>query len=40
VHLSYDTMAGFLAPYGSSDALKVAPDLDLKVESLLKEAGA
>jgi len=40
VHLSYDTTAGFLAPYGSPDALKVARDLDHKVESLLKEAAA
>jgi uncharacterized protein (DUF302 family) len=40
VHLSYDTMAGFLAPYGNSDALKVAQDLDLKVEKLLREAAA
>ena len=38
VHLSYDRMASFLAIYGSSDALKVARDLDSKVESLLTGA--
>jgi uncharacterized protein (DUF302 family) len=38
VHLSYDTMASFLGPYGSRDALKVAEDLDSKVESLLTAA--
>ncbi len=32
VHLSYDRMAGLLAIYGSSDAKKVAQDLDAKVE--------
>jgi uncharacterized protein (DUF302 family) len=40
VHLSYDTMAGFLAPYGNPHALKVARDLDSKVENLLTEAAA
>jgi Domain of unknown function DUF302 len=35
VHLSYDRMASFLAPYGSPEALKVAEDLDSKVEALL-----
>jgi uncharacterized protein (DUF302 family) len=38
VHLSYDTMASFLAPYGSPEALKVARDLDTKVEALLTAA--
>ena len=38
VHLSYDTMASFLAPYGNQDALKVAQDLDSKVENLLTAA--
>jgi uncharacterized protein (DUF302 family) len=38
VHLSYDRMASFLAPYGSSDALAVARNLDEKVEALLSEA--
>jgi uncharacterized protein (DUF302 family) len=40
VHLSYDRMASLLAPYGSSEALKVAQDLDAKVESLLVRAAA
>ncbi|MGD0218324.1 MAG: DUF302 domain-containing protein [Desulfobaccales bacterium] len=35
VHLSYDKMASFLAPYGSAEAMKVARDLDSKVEALL-----
>lgn len=35
VHLSYDTMASFLSSYGSQEALKVAQDLDSKVEALL-----
>ena len=38
VHLSYDTMAGFLAGYGSPAALKIAEDLDSKVEALLVAA--
>ncbi len=40
VHLSYDRMASFLAPYESPDALKVAQDLDAKVENLLTEAAS
>ena len=40
VHLSYDRMASFLAPYGNSDALAVAQNLDKKVEDLLLEAAA
>jgi uncharacterized protein (DUF302 family) len=38
IHLSYDRMASFLAPYGSRESLNVAQDLDTKVESLLKVA--
>jgi uncharacterized protein (DUF302 family) len=38
VHLSYDTMASYLAPYGNPDALQVARDLDTKVEALLAAA--
>ena len=38
VHLSYDTMAGLLAPYGNRDALTVARDLDSKIENLLRES--
>lgn len=35
VHVSYDRMTSFLAPYGNEEALKVALDLDSKVEALL-----
>jgi uncharacterized protein (DUF302 family) len=35
VHLSYDRMSSFLAPYGNAEALKVAQELDSKVEALL-----
>lgn len=38
VHLSYDRMASYLAPYRNSDALKVARDLDAKIERILTEA--
>ena len=38
VHLSYDKMTSFLAPYGNADALAVARDLDSKVENLLRTA--
>ncbi|HET7238183.1 MAG TPA: DUF302 domain-containing protein [Terrimicrobiaceae bacterium] len=38
VHLSYDSIASLLAPYGSQAALAVARDLDAKVESLLRAA--
>jgi uncharacterized protein (DUF302 family) len=37
VHLSYDRMASFLAPYRNNEALTVARDLDSKVEALLQE---
>jgi uncharacterized protein (DUF302 family) len=40
VRLSYDRMASFLAPYGNDDALKVARDLDAKIETLLTKAAA
>jgi uncharacterized protein (DUF302 family) len=40
VHLSYDRMTSFLAPYGNSDALAVARNLDERVEALLQEAAA
>ncbi len=40
VHLSYDKMASFLAPYGNREALQVAEDLDNKIETLLREAAA
>jgi uncharacterized protein (DUF302 family) len=38
VHLSYDRMASFLAPYGTPKAMRVAKDLDAKVEALLTSA--
>jgi uncharacterized protein (DUF302 family) len=40
VHLSYDRMASFLAPYGNRDAPEVARDLDKKIEDLLQKAAA
>ena len=38
VHLSYDSTASLIAPYGSEPALAVARDLDAKIESLLETA--
>jgi uncharacterized protein (DUF302 family) len=38
VHLSYDRMAAFLAPYNSLEALQIARDLDHKIEALLTKA--
>jgi uncharacterized protein (DUF302 family) len=38
VRISYDRMASYLAPYGNSDALKVARELDSKVERILTAA--
>jgi hypothetical protein len=38
VHLSYDRMGSFLAPYKQAAATKVAEDLDHKVESILTTA--
>jgi len=40
VHLSYDRMASFLAPYQNAAALNVARELDAKVEGLLASAAA
>ena len=40
VNLSYDKMASFLAPYDSPETLKVAEDLDSKIEKLLREAAS
>jgi uncharacterized protein (DUF302 family) len=40
VHLSYDTVASHLRPYGSPEALAVAEDLDSKIETLLRESAA
>jgi hypothetical protein len=36
VHLSYDTMASLIAPYGSETALAVARDLDAKIVQLFE----
>jgi uncharacterized protein (DUF302 family) len=38
VHLSYDTMASFLETYGNAEAMKVARELDAKMEALLMAA--
>ena len=38
VQLAYDKMVSLLAPYGNSEALSVARDLDAKIENLLREA--
>ena len=40
VHISYDTMASLLAPYGDRDALSIARDLDAKVEDVLRQSAA
>jgi len=40
VHLSYDEMSSLLAPYENKEALKIAKDLDAKVEALLVAAAA
>ena len=40
VHLSYDRMASFLDPYENLYALKVAREVDAKVEKLLNDAAA
>jgi uncharacterized protein (DUF302 family) len=38
VHLSYDRMESFLAPYQNANALTVAKELDAKIEALLVSA--
>jgi uncharacterized protein (DUF302 family) len=40
VRLSYDTMASLLTSYGNPESMKVAQDLDAKVESLLTAAAS
>jgi hypothetical protein len=37
VHLSYDRMASYLVPYGNFEALRVARELDAKVEEMLMD---
>ena len=38
VHLSYDTMSSYLAGYGEPAALRVAAELDARVEALMMAA--
>jgi uncharacterized protein (DUF302 family) len=38
VHISYDTMVSHLLPYGNNDALRVARDLDAKIEKIITAA--
>jgi uncharacterized protein (DUF302 family) len=38
VHLSYDKMTTLMAPYGNSEALAVAKNLDAKIEALLRDS--
>lgn len=38
VHLSYDSLATLIAPYGNEEALAIARDLDGKIEGLLEQA--
>jgi hypothetical protein len=40
VHISYDSMSSYLAPYGDALALEVARDLDEKVIRLLQQAAS
>jgi uncharacterized protein (DUF302 family) len=40
VHLSYDKMASFLAPYANAAALEVARELDRNIEKILQQAAA
>ena len=40
VRLTYDRMASFIAAYENDEALKVARDLDAKIETLLTKAAA
>jgi hypothetical protein len=35
VHLIYDRLASFLAPYGSEEPRRVARELDAKMEALM-----
>ena len=40
VHVSYDKMESYLLPYGSSEALAVARNLDAKITTLLRECAS
>jgi uncharacterized protein (DUF302 family) len=37
VHVSYDKMESYLLPYGSTEALAVARNLDARITALLRE---
>jgi uncharacterized protein (DUF302 family) len=38
VHISYDSMASHLAPYGNEDAMQVARELDAKIIAIMHAA--
>ena len=40
VHVSYNKMESYLLPYGSSEALAVARNLDEKITTLLRECAS
>jgi hypothetical protein len=40
VHLSYDSVAALLAPYENPEALRIAQQLDARVEDLLRDTAA
>jgi uncharacterized protein (DUF302 family) len=40
VHLSYDKMESYLLPFGSTEALAVARNLDAKITTLLRECAS
>ena len=40
VHVSYDKMESYLLPYGNSEALTVAHNLDTKITALLRECAS
>ncbi|KAA0116275.1 DUF302 domain-containing protein [Methylobacterium sp. P1-11] len=40
VHLSYDRMESYLLPYGNTEALAVARDLDAKITALLRDCAS
>ncbi len=40
VHLSYDRMESYLLPYGSTEAIDIARDLDAKITTLLRQCAS
>jgi hypothetical protein len=40
VHISYDKMESYLLPYGNSEVLAVARNLDAKITTLLSECAS